>query len=83
MAHYPRGNSSLPANEEESVLHRQYEALTVAVAEKPASEVAARQFSVVPRRIRGGLVTLPASDNFRIAQIARLLRSTTLPTAII
>ena len=30
-------------------------------------EAAARQFSEVPRRVRGGLVTLTASDNFRVA----------------
>ena len=51
-------------------------------AEKTANEVAARQFSVVPCKIRGGLVTLTASDNFGIAQIVRLLRTTMFLTAL-
>ena len=52
------------------------------VAEKTSKEAAMRQFSVDPRRIRGGLMTLRASDNFRIVRVVRLLRTTMLPTAL-
>ena len=54
----------------------------MAVAENTSNEPAVRQFSVDLHRIRGGTVTLMASDNFRVAQIVRLLRTTTLPTAL-
>ena len=54
----------------------------MAVAAKTSKEAAAKHFSVIPCRIYGGSVTLTASDNFRIARIVRLLRTTTLPTAL-
>ena len=54
----------------------------VAVAEKTSKEAAASQFSIGPRKLCGGSVMLMASDNFHVAQIVRLLWTTTLPTAM-
>ena len=54
----------------------------VTVAETTSKEVAARKFGVDPRKIRGGSMMLTASDNFRVERIVRLLRPTTLPTAL-
>ena len=54
----------------------------VAEAEKTSKEAAARQFSVDLHIIRLELVMLTTADNFRVARIVRLLRTTTFPTAL-
>ena len=54
----------------------------MAVAAKTWKEAAAKHFSVIPRRIHAGLVTLTASDDFRVARIVGLLWTTMLLTAL-
>ena len=83
VAQYPRCKSLLPEMETKRKVYTVSTKIqAMVVAAKTWKEATAKHFSVIPRRIRAGWVKLTASDNFSVAQIVRLLRTTTLPTAL-